>query len=85
MSTVGGSSSKSDGRVVEGIQFCKGGFCGVLVDDITIVESGKKARFENGYSGGVSEAEFVSVKKTKLGFDMCLKFTDVSVEAEGVV
>ena len=80
--SIWGFGDKTDGTVIDCIQFIEQGIGGYFVNDITEVEDQQDSQYYEGMFGSVSEGGFVAKQEADSRFNVGLEMFNVSLEGE---
>ena len=80
-----GFGDKTDGTVIDCIQFDGQSFGGYFVNDIAEVEDWQDSQFYEGMFGSVIEGDFVVKQEADSRFNFGLEMPNVSLEGEFTV
>ena len=83
--SVWGFGDKTDGTVIDCIQFVEQSVGSYFIDDITEVEDRQDSQFYKGMFGSMSEGCFVAKQEADYRFNFGLNMLDVSLEREFTV
>ena len=76
---------KTDGTVIDCIQFVEQSVGGYLIDDLTEVEEWQDGQFYKGMFGSMSEGCFVAKQEANSRFNFGLEMFDMGLEGEFTV
>ena len=80
--SIWGFGDKTDGTVIDCIQFAEQSVGGYFIDDIAEVEDLKDGQFYKSMFGSMSEGCFVAKQEADSRFDFGLEMLNVSLEGE---